>query len=265
MPHSKRLPVAELQNREESPQHEDNLLLNALSASVRKFIFPHLKLTELQLGQALYESGVVIRDIYFPTDAIVALQNEMTDGRATEIAVVGNEGVVGFALIMGGRSTSSRAVVHSAGHAYRLPDRLLKDQFCCHDELHHLLLRYSQALITQVAQTAVCNRFHSIDQQLCRWLLLSMDRVKGDELKMTQELIANLLGVRREGVTAAACKLAQDGIIRYKRGNITILDRPELERRSCECYAVVKRESDRLLGHSSCPQGAAVEPLRLQR
>lgn len=214
---------------------------------------PHLRFSNLELGAVLYESGDVMHDVYFPTDSIVSLLYVMEDGRSAEISVVGNEGLVGIALFMGGQSTPSRAVVQSAGHGYMLPGRELKAEFDRHGEFHHLLLRYTQALITQMAQTAACNRHHSIDQQLCRWLLLSMDRLNGPELNMTQELIANMLGVRREGVTEAAAKLQDLGVIEYRRGHIKILDRPQLEQRSCECYAVVKKESDRLLEQLSYP------------
>jgi CRP-like cAMP-binding protein len=185
--------------------------------------------------------------VYFPTDAIVSLLYVMEDGASAEIAVVGHEGVVGIALFMGGESTPSRAVVQSAGHGFRLRSQLIKDEFERAGPVMHLLLRYTQALITQMAQTAVCNRHHSLDQQLCRWLLLSLDRLPGSELKMTQELIANMLGVRREGVTEAALRLQQAGLIRYSRGHITVLDRAGLEQRTCECYAVVKNEYERLL------------------
>lgn len=231
----------------ESTTYEDNLLLKASSHAIRERLFPNLVLTELKLGAVLYESGDVMHDVYFPTDSIVSLLYVMEDGRSAEISVVGNEGIVGIALFMGGQSTPSRAVVHSSGHAYKLSGQRLKSEFARHGEFHHLLLRYTQALITQMSQTAACNRHHSIDQQLCRWLLLSMDRLQGPYLVMTQELIANMLGVRREGVTEAATKLQDLGVIQYRRGRIKILDRDELERRSCECYAVVKKESDRLL------------------
>ncbi|MEX0942813.1 MAG: Crp/Fnr family transcriptional regulator [Pseudomonadales bacterium] len=237
----------------QTPHYEDNLLLNALSKDVKERIVSQLKLTELKLGAVLYESGDVMNDVYFPTNSIVSLLYVMEDGRSAEISVVGNEGVVGISLFMGGLSTPSRAIVQSAGHAFRLSGKYLKLEFDRHGELHHLLLRYTQALLTQMAQTAACNRHHSIDQQLCRWLLLSMDRLKGNEISMTQELIANMLGVRREGVTEAASKLQRAGIIEYRRGHITVLDRPELERRCCECYAVVKKESDRLLEHFAYP------------
>jgi CRP-like cAMP-binding protein len=234
-------------------EYEDNLLLRAISEEVQARIFPHLRFSNLELGAVLYESGDVMHDVYFPTDSIVSLLYVMEDGRSAEISVVGNEGLVGIALFMGGQSTPSRAVVQSAGHGYMLPGRELKAEFDRHGEFHHLLLRYTQALITQMAQTAACNRHHSIDQQLCRWLLLSMDRLNGPELNMTQELIANMLGVRREGVTEAAAKLQDLGVIEYRRGHIKILDRPQLEQRSCECYAVVKKESDRLLEQLSYP------------
>lgn len=201
---------------------------------------------ELPLGTVLYEPGKVLSHLYFPTTAIVSLLYVMENGAPAEIAVVGNEGAVGISLFMGGESTTSRAVVQSAGHGYRLPARVLKVEFL-HAPVLHLLLRYTQALITQMAQTAVCNRHHSVDQQLCRWLLLSLDRLQGAELVMTQELIANMLGVRREGVTESASKLQKAGFIRYSRGRITVLNRPGLEKLSCECYAVVKTEYDRLL------------------
>ena len=198
---------------------------------------------------SVYESGDVQRYIYFPTDSIVSLLYVLKNGASAEIAVVGNEGAIGVALFMGGETTPSRAIVQSAGLAYRLSSRALKEEFDRHGQMLHLLLRYTQSLITQMAQTAVCNRHHSVDQQLCRWLLLSLDRLSGARLNMTQELIANMLGVRREGVTAAAGKLQKLGVIRYVRGQITVLDRPKLETLSCECYAVVKKETDRLLPH----------------
>lgn len=239
----------------QSPTYADNLLLGALSTEVLGRVTPFLKLAELPLGSVLYESGDVMHDVYFPTNSIVSLLYVMEDGRSAEIAVVGNEGVVGVSLFMGGLSTPSRAIAQSAGFVYRLNGKNLRSEFDRHGELHNLLLRYTQALITQMTQTAACNRHHTIDQQLCRWLLLSMDRLKGDQLDMTQELIANMLGVRREGVTEAAGKLQLAGVIRYQRGHIKVLDRPGLERRSCECYAVVKKESDRLLEHLSYPLG----------
>ena len=210
-------------------------------------MLPQLEATSLKLGSALYESGSPQGYVYFPTASIVSLLYVMEDGSSAEIAVVGNEGVVGLALFMGGETTPSRAVVQSAGEAYRLRAGVLKSEFSRGGELQHLLLRYTQALITQMAQTAVCNRHHSVEQQLCRWLLLSLDRLPTNELSMTQELIANMLGVRREGVTEAAGKLQEAGLVRYSRGRITVLDRPKLEARVCECYSVVKREYDRLL------------------
>jgi CRP-like cAMP-binding protein len=201
----------------------------------------------MPLGEVVYESGDVLPHVYFPTDCIVSLLYVMKDGASAEIAVVGNEGMVGVALFMGGETTPSRAVVQSAGSAFRLSSKRLKDEFYRHGQTQLLLLRYTQALITQMAQTAVCNRHHPVEQQLCRWLLLSLDRVRSNELNMTQELIANMLGVRREGVTAAATKLQRLGAIRYRRGQMTILDRPKLEQLCCECYGVVKKETDRLL------------------
>jgi CRP-like cAMP-binding protein len=208
---------------------------------------PHLEQVAMPLGQVLYESGATLSHVYFPTSSIVSLLYVMDDGASAEIAVVGNEGLVGVSLFMGGESTPSRAVVQSAGEGFRLRAQLMKDEFNLAGPVLHLLLRYTQALITQMAQTAACNRHHSLDQQLCRWLLLSLDRLPDNELVMTQELIANMLGVRREGVTEAALKLQQIGLIRYARGHITVLDRPGLEQRTCECYAVVKTEYDRLL------------------
>ena len=208
---------------------------------------PHLEAVEMPLGDVLYESGGVLGHVYFPTTSIVSLLYVMENGSSAEIAVVGHEGIVGISLFMGGETTPNRALVQSAGQGFRLPALVMKDEFDRAGPVLHLLLRYTQALITQMAQTAVCNRHHSLDQQLCRWLLLSLDRLRVSELNMTQELIANMLGVRREGVTEAALKLQQAGLIRYARGRITVLDRPRLEKRSCECYAVVKREYDRLL------------------
>jgi CRP-like cAMP-binding protein len=206
-----------------------------------------MTLVAMPLGKALYESGDRLSHVYFPTTAIVSLLFVMENGASAEIAVVGNDGIVGIALLMGGETMPNRAVVQSAGHAYRLNGQLLKQQFEHSRTVQHLVLRYIQALLTQMAQTAVCNRHHSIDQQLCRWLLLSLDRLPANELSMTQELIANMLGVRREGVTDAAGKLQNAGLIHYSRGRITVLDRPGLETRVCECYKVVRREFDRLL------------------
>ena len=233
------------------PTPQQNHILRALSAEVQSRLLPHLEPGPLALGKVLYESGDALHHVYFPTDAIVSLLYVMESGASAEISVVGNEGLIGVALFMGGESTPSRAIVQSAGHAYRLPGQRLKDEFNRHGELLQLLLRYTQALITQMAQTAVCNRHHSIDQQLCRWLLLSLDRLPSNQLTMTQELIANMLGVRREGVTDAAGKLQKLGVIEYSRGRITVLNRPQLEQLSCECYAVVKKETDRLLPYPS--------------
>ena len=224
-----------------------NNLLAALPPEAKARLFPFLELVPMTLGDVLYESGDTMRYVYFPTNCIVSLLYVMENGSSAEISVVGNEGLIGVALFMGGESTTSRAIVQSAGFAYRLLGRHLKDEFNQHGDLMSLMLRYSQALITQMAQTAVCNRHHSIDQQLCRWLLLSLDRLEGDQLIMTQELIANMLGVRREGVTEAAGRLDKLGVIKYSRGRITVCNRPLLEKLSCECYAVVKAETDRLL------------------
>jgi CRP-like cAMP-binding protein len=223
-----------------------NHLLAALSDAERDRLYPHLRLVPMPLGHAVYESGDVLRYVYFPLDCIVSLLYVLENGASAEISVVGMEGLIGVALFMGGETTPSRAVVQSAGHAYRLDGQRLKDEFHRHGDLQLRLLRYTQILITQMAQTAVCNRHHSVDQQLCRWLLLSLDRLTSDKLVMTQELIANMLGVRREGVTEAAGKLQKLGVIRYVRGHITVIDRPKLEQLCCECYSVVKRESDRI-------------------
>ena len=225
----------------------ENHLLAALPDVDAQRWLPQLERVEMPLGQVLYESGGTLSHVYFPTTAIVSLLYVMENGASAEIAVVGNEGLVGISLFMGGDSTSSRAVVQSAGQGLRLKSQIMKDDFNRAGPVLHLLLRYTQALITQMAQTAVCNRHHSLDQQLCRWLLLSLDRLQGSELVMTQELIANMLGVRREGVTEGALKLQQAGLIRYARGHISVLDRDGLEKRSCECYGVVKKEYDRLL------------------
>ena len=223
-----------------------NQLLAALPKAEWRRWKPQLEEVDLSLGQVLYESGAVLDHVYFPITAIVSLLYVMENGASAEIAVAGNEGIVGISLFMGGESTPSRAVVQSAGKGLRMKAAVLKEEFKQAPVLH-LLLRYTQALITQMAQTAVCNRHHSLDQQLCRWLLLSLDRLQGNELVMTQELIANMLGVRREGVTEGALKLQKAGLIRYARGRITMLDRAGIEARSCECYAVVKKEYDRLL------------------
>ena len=222
-------------------------LLAALPAADYARLLPNLELIPMPLGEALYESGGHLQHVYFPTTSIVSLLYVLADGASAEIAVVGNEGILGISLFMGGETTPSRAVVQSAGYGYRLKAQLLKQEFNRAGPVLHLLLRYTQALITQMAQTAVCNRHHSVDQQLCRWLLLSLDRLASNELSMTQELIASMLGVRREGVTEAAGKLQDVGLIQYHRGKITVLDRPGLEARACECYAVVKTEFDRLL------------------
>jgi CRP-like cAMP-binding protein len=242
-------PMASRSPEPSLPRHSprQNHLLNALPAEDYKRIAAHLELVPLTLGEILYEPGIKLRYVYFPTTAIVSLLYVMEDGASAEIAIVGNEGILGISLFMGGETTPSRAVVQSAGYGYRLRAQLLKDEFGRFGPFLRLLLRYTQALITQMAQTAVCNRHHSVDQQLCRWLLLSLDRLASSELSMTQELIANMLGVRREGVTEAAGKLQDAGLIHYRRGRITVLDRPRLEARSCECYQVVKTEFDRLL------------------
>jgi CRP-like cAMP-binding protein len=224
-----------------------NHLLAALPLPESERLYAYLELVPLRLGEILYESGDQLQHVYFPTRSIVSLLYVMADGASAEIAVVGNEGIIGIALFMGGETMPNRAVVQSAGHAYRLRGQLLKEEFNRAGELQHLLLRYTQALLTQMSQTAVCNRHHSVDQQLCRWLLLSLDRLPTNELVMTQELIANMLGVRREGVTEAAGKLQSAGLIHYSRGRITVIDRPRLEARACECYHVVKAEFNRLL------------------
>ena len=229
------------------PDPLKNQLLAALPQAEQERWFPLLEWVDMPLGQVLYEPGNTLSHIYFPTTSIVSLLYVMENGSSAEIAVVGNDGLVGISLFMGGGSTPSRAVVQSAGEGFRLVSQVMKDEFDRAGPVLHLLLRYTQALITQMSQTAVCNRHHSLDQQLCRWLLLSLDRLSGSELVMTQELIANMLGVRREGVTEGAIKLQDAGLIRYSRGRISVLDRPGLEARTCECYAVVKKEYDRLL------------------
>jgi CRP-like cAMP-binding protein len=230
-----------------SPDLKANHLLAALPQAESLRWLPHLECVDMPLGQVLYESGTTLSHVYFPTTAIVSLLYVMENGASAEIAVVGNEGVVGISLFMGGESTPSRAVVQSAGQGLRVKAQMIKDEFNGSAAVMHLLLRYTQALITQMAQTAVCNRHHSLDQQLCRWLLLSLDRLPGNNLVMTQELIANMLGVRREGVTEAARKLQDAGLISYRRGHISVLDRQGLARRTCECYEVVRREYARLL------------------
>jgi len=226
---------------------DQNHLLAVLPRLEAERLFPRLEPVPLALGAVLYESGDRLHHVYFPTTSIVSLLYELENGSSAEIAVVGNEGIVGIALFMGGDTMPNRAVVQSEGHAYRLPGHVLKEEFKRAGALQHLLLRYTLALLTQMAQTAVCNRHHTVDQQLCRWLLLSLDRLPVNELTMTQELIANMLGVRREGVTEAAGKLQAAGLIEYNRGRITVLDRQGLEARVCECYAVVRKEFSRLL------------------
>jgi CRP-like cAMP-binding protein len=230
-----------------APDPSENQVLAYLPEDERVRLFPHLDLASMSSGAVLYESGDTLQHIYFPTNCIVSLLYVLENGASAEIAVVGREGAIGVSLFMGGETTPSRAVVQSEGFAYRLSGKRLKEEFSRHGKLLHVLLRYTQALITQMAQTAVCNRHHTVEQQLCRWLLLSLDRLSTNELKITQELIANMLGVRREGVTEAAGKLQKLGVIRYSRGRIKVLDRTKLELLSCECYAVVKRETDRLL------------------
>ena len=229
-----------------SPDPRKNQLLAALPDEEWQRWLPQLEFVEMPLGQVVYESGSTLSHVYFPTTAIVSLLYVMENGASAEIAVVGREGIVGISLFMGGESTPSRGVVQSAGQGFRLKAHAIKEEFKRAPVLH-LLLRYTQALITQTAQTAVCNRHHSLKQQLCRWLLLSLDRLEGNQLVMTQELIANMLGVRREGVTEGALNLQKAGLISYSRGRITVLDRTGLEKRTCECYAVVKNEYDRLL------------------
>jgi CRP-like cAMP-binding protein len=242
-----------------APHHPtQNRLLAALPALEYERLLPHLELVPMPLGEVLYESGGRLQHVYFPTTSIVSLLYVLENGASAEIAVVGNEGILGISLFMGGETTPSRALVQSAGFGYRLKAQLLKQEFNRAGPMLRLLLRYTQALITQMTQTAVCNRHHSVEQQLCRWLLLSLDRLPTDEVSMTQELIANMLGVRREGVTEAAGKLQRAGLIRYSRGRIEVLDRPGLEQAVCECYLVVKLEFDRLL--SDVPRG---DPFRV--
>ncbi|MEH6354512.1 MAG: Crp/Fnr family transcriptional regulator [Marinobacter sp.] len=230
---------------------EQNHLLAAFPCNVRERIFPHLKLVKLKLGDVIYESGQSVDYVYFPTSGIISMLYVLENGASAEIAAVGFEGMVGVAVFMGGESTPNRAVVQSSGVAYRLPAAELKGIFNADSGVRVLMLRFTQALISQMSQTAVCNRHHSIDQQLCRWLLLSLDRLGSNRLAMTQELIASMLGVRREGITEAAGKLKDLGVIQYCRGHITIINRPALEALSCECYAVVKRESERLSSYGS--------------
>ncbi|MGA2639706.1 MAG: Crp/Fnr family transcriptional regulator [Spirochaetia bacterium] len=234
-------------NPPDGPDAGENRLLRVLPGSESVRLVPQLELVPLPLGKALYESGDRLNHVYFPTTAIVSLLYVMENGASAEIAVVGNEGIVGIAVFMGGESMPNRAVVQSEGQAYRLQGQLLKEEFNRGGALQHLLLRYTLAMLTQMAQTAVCNRHHSVDQQLCRWLLLILDRLPAHELSMTQGLIANMLGVRREGATEAAGKLQSAGLIHCSRGRITVLDRPSLEARVCECYEVVRQEFHRLL------------------
>jgi CRP-like cAMP-binding protein len=234
-----------------------NHLLAALPTAEFERLAPHLELVPLPLGEVLYEPGGQLQHAYFPTTSIVSLHYVMESGASAETAGVGNEGVVGISLFMGGDTTPSSAVVQTAGHAYRLESRRLKDEFKLGGLMQHLMLRYTQALITQVTQTAVCNRHHSVEQQLCRWLLLTLDRVSTRELVMTQELVASMLGVRREGITEAAGKLKHAGLISYRRGHISVLERAGLETRVCECYAVVKKEIGRLLSDVRHRQGVA--------
>jgi CRP-like cAMP-binding protein len=229
---------------------QQNHLLAALTPAERERIYPQLQLTPMRLGEVLYESGARLNHVYFPANCIVSLLRVLQNGASAEISLVGNEGLVGIAFLMGGETAPTRAVVQSAGYAYRLIGRRLQEEFHQNGQMQLLLLRFTQALITQMAQTVVCNRHHSVDQQLCRWLLLSLDRLESNQLTMTQEFIADMLGVRREGVNEGANKLQDLGVIRYRRGRITVLDRVRLEELCCECYAVVKRESDRLLSTS---------------
>jgi CRP-like cAMP-binding protein len=237
------------------PSPSQNHLLAALPTAEFEPLASHLELVTLALGDMLYEPGGQLRHAYFPTSAIVSLHYVMEDGASSESAGVGNEGVVGISLFMGGNTTPSAAVVQTAGHAYRLDARFLKEEFFRAGLLQRVLLRYTQALMTQMAQTAACNRHHSVEQQLCRWLLLTLDRLPSNELVMTQELIANMLGVRREGITEAAGKLQRAGFISYRRGHIAVLDRAGLEAHVCECYSVVKTELKRLMSDVRYRQG----------
>jgi CRP-like cAMP-binding protein len=239
-----------------TPDPRTNRLLASLGEPEYQKLAAHLEPMPMPLGMAVYESGSAQGFVYFPADSIVSLLYVLENGASTEIAVTGNEGLVGISLFMGGESTPSRAVVQSAGQGYRVRGAVLRQLFESSGDVQHLLLRFTQALITQMTQTAVCNRHHAVEQQLCRWLLLMLDRLSSDEVLMTQELIANMLGVRREGVTEAAGKLQAEGLIEYRRGHITVLDRPQLEARVCECYAVVKKEYDRLLSPGA-PQSRA--------
>jgi CRP-like cAMP-binding protein len=236
-----------------------NHLLAALPTAEFERLAAHLELVPMRLGDTLYEPGGQLQHVYFPTTAIVSLLYVMESGASAEIAGVGNEGILGISLFMGGDTTPSSAVVQTAGHGYRLPGRLLKDEFNRGGLMQSLLLRYTQALLTQMCQTAACNRHHAIDQQLCRWLLLTLDRLPSNELVMTQELVASALGVRREGITEAAGKLQRAGVIRYRRGHISVLDRSGLEAGACECYAVVKKELDRLMSDVRYRQSGRAE------
>lgn len=243
-----------------------NRLLAALPTHDYARLLPHLELVPISLGQAIQDSGVQMSHVYFLTTAIVSLLQLTKEGASAEVAVVGNEGVVGISLFMGGGTTTSRAVVQTAGYAYRLKRDRLNDEFDRAGPMQHLLLRYTQALLAQMAQTAVCNRHHSVEQQLCRWLLLRLDRLHSNQLAMTQEMIANMLGVRREGITEAAGRLQSAGLIQYSRGRIAVVDRPRLEARACECYDVVRNEYDRLLPEvtpalSRLPAAATRNPL----
>jgi CRP-like cAMP-binding protein len=229
------------------PSPLQNHILRALPEAARERLFPHLNLVALRGGNVLYESGAPLRQVYFPVDCVISLLYVLENGTSAEISVVGNEGAVGLSLFIGGETTTSRAVTYSSGSAYHLTGRRLRAEFEGHGDMLHILLRYSQSLLTQMAQTAICNRHHSVDQQFCRWLLLSLDRLPSNELTVTQELIANMLGVRREGITVAAGKLHKLGIIKHARGQITVLDRPRLEKLACECYAIVRTETDRVL------------------
>ena len=234
-----------------------NRLLAALPAAEFQRLSPHLELVPMALGKVLYEPGGQLQSAYFPTTAVVSLHYVMKSGASAESAGVGNEGVVGVSLFMGGDTTPSSAVVQIAGHAYRLEARLLKEEFNRAGLMQHLLLRYTQALLTQMSQTAACNRHHAVEQQLCRWLLLTIDRVPSQEVIVTQELVASMLGVRREGITEAAGRLQRAGFISYRRGHIAVLDRSGLEARACECYAVVRKESARLLSDVLYRQGTS--------
>ena len=238
------------------PKPDHNQILSTLTAAERERLYPHMELATISLGQVLHERAAPIEDVYFPTDSIVSLLYVMDDGASAEISVVGHEGVTGVGLCMGADVSASQAVVQSAGYAYRLKGSVLREEFRRNGSLHDRILRYSQALLAQIAQTAVCNRHHTVDQQLCRWVLLSLDRLPTNKLIMTQQLIANMLGVRREGVTEAAGKLQKLGVIRYSRGRIAVIDRPQLEELACECYAVVKREFDRLVVNPNIRQSA---------